>query len=283
MLPRPGLKRFLLVTLGITGLYLALNTLWLALTPSLAALFDERTASAWARDAAAVADAARDADSRLPVATRVAAYRLGFHVGYCSNVLGSVALSGPEVQSRVREILAPRIKAAQDLGSELGVGEVSLLPVSNAEEFGRVNDRLDSDELGLAARVEKATSRRHRHLLLLGMHVGRRRAHRHERRQTAAAVAPVHRPSRHAGRRAASRLGTGRPRGGRQHARTTGGRVSGRAHRVGRGCDRAGASAIGGDYRSWTFGACNETTVSITKRYTPCSPERVMQGVQRAC
>ena len=172
MLPRPGVKRFLLVTLGITGLYLALNALWLALTPSLAALFDARTASAWAREAAAVADAARDADGRLPVGTRVAAYRLGFHVGYCSNVLGSVALSPPEAQSRVREILAPRIRATQDLGNELGVGEVSFLPVSNAEEFGRVNDRLDSDELGLAARVEKAMSRRHRHLLLLGMHVG---------------------------------------------------------------------------------------------------------------
>ena len=172
MLPRPGVKRFLLVTLGITGLYLALNATWLALTPSFASLFDARTASAWEREAAAVTDAARDADGRLPAATRVAAYRLGFQVGYCSNVLGSVALSPPEVQSRVREILAPRIRATKDLGYELGVGEVSLLPVSNAEEFGRVNDRLDSDELGLAARVEKAASRRHRHLLLLGMHVG---------------------------------------------------------------------------------------------------------------
>ncbi len=172
MLPRPGVKRFLLVTLGITGLYLALNALWLLAMPSLAALFDARAASEWARDAAAVADTARDADNRLPAATRVAAYRLGFHVGYCSNILGSVALSPPETQSRVRGILAARIKAKQDLGRELGVGEVSLLPVSNVDEFGHVNDRLDSDELGLAARVEKATSRRHRHLLLLGMHVG---------------------------------------------------------------------------------------------------------------
>jgi hypothetical protein len=172
MLPRAGVKRFLLVTLGITGLYLALNASWLALTPSFATLFDAQTESAWARDAAAVAAAARDADGRMPAATRAAAYRLGFHVGYCSNILGSVALSTPEVQSRVRDILAPRIRATQDLGNELGVGEVSLLPVSNAEEFGRVNDRLDSDELGLAARVEKAMSRRHRHLLLLGMHVG---------------------------------------------------------------------------------------------------------------
>ena len=86
----------------------------------------------------------------------MAAYRLGFHVGYCSNVLGSVALSPPEAQAKVREILAPRIQGMQDLGQALGVGEVSLLPVSNIDEFGRVNDSLDTDELGLAARVEKA-------------------------------------------------------------------------------------------------------------------------------
>ncbi len=37
MLPRTRVKRFLLVTLGITGLYLGLNCVWLALTPSLGA------------------------------------------------------------------------------------------------------------------------------------------------------------------------------------------------------------------------------------------------------
>ena len=44
--------------------------------------------------------------------------------------------------------------------------------MSNADEFGRVPDRLDEDELGLASRLEAVTSRRHRHLLLLGMQVG---------------------------------------------------------------------------------------------------------------
>ena len=166
------MNRFLLVTLGITGLYLGLNALWLTLTPSLAALFDTRNAAGWEREAVDVSEASRDADGRLPPETRVASYRLGFHVGYCSNLLGSVALSSPEVQSQMREILAPRIKATQDLGQALGVGEISLLTSSNAEEFGRVPDRLDQDELGLASRVETVTSRRHRHLLLLGMHVG---------------------------------------------------------------------------------------------------------------
>jgi hypothetical protein len=35
-----------------------------------------------------------------------------------------------------------------------------------------VPSRLEADELGLAARLEAATSRRHRHLLLLGVHAG---------------------------------------------------------------------------------------------------------------
>ena len=166
------MKRFLLVTLGITGLYLGLDLLWLSLTPTLEALFESRTAAAWDREAGEVTSAAREADGRLAPEMRVAAYRLGFHVGYSSNVLGSVALSSPEVQAQVREILAPRLKGIEALGQQLGIGEVTLLPVTNADEFGRVNDRLDADEIGLAARLEKVTSRRHRHLLLLGMHLG---------------------------------------------------------------------------------------------------------------
>jgi hypothetical protein len=165
-------KRFLLITLGITGLYLGLNTFWLSLTPWLDAWFDGSRVAGWEREAAEVRDASREADGRLPPEARVAAYRLGYHVGYSSNLLGSVVLSGAEAQARMREILAPRITAAEELGQQLGVGKIALLPVSNAEEFGRVPDRLDADELRLAARLEAETSRRHRHLLLLGMQVG---------------------------------------------------------------------------------------------------------------
>jgi len=161
-----------MITLGITGLYLGLDWMWLALTPTIEAVFESRTAAAWEREAGEVASAARDADNRLPAETRLAAYRLGFHTGYCSNILGSVALSSPDAQARVREILAPRLKGIEVLGRQLGIGEVTLLPVTNTDEFSRVNDRLDSDEIGLAARLETVTSPRHRHLLLLGMHLG---------------------------------------------------------------------------------------------------------------
>lgn len=166
------MKRFLLVTLGITGLYVGLDALWLTLTPSLAALFDASNAAGWEREAAAVADASRQADGRLPPESRLSAYRLGFHVGYCSNLLGSMALSAPERQEQMRQILAPRIQAIDNLGQELGVGSVALLGVNTVDEFGRLPDRLDADELGLAARLESVTSRRHRHLLLLGMQAG---------------------------------------------------------------------------------------------------------------
>lgn len=167
-----GFARFLLVTLGITGLYLALNAMWMTLAPSLYRLTDARVEAGWQREAAEVAQASRRADGRLPASSRLDAYRLGFQVGYCSNILGSVSMQSPEVQARFKAVLEPRIAGAQGLARTLGVGEVTLLKVTNVDEFAHIPDRLDGDELGLADRLEAVTSRRHRHLLLLGMQVG---------------------------------------------------------------------------------------------------------------
>ena len=167
-----GVARFLLVTFGITGLYLGLSAFWLTVAPAIYGLTEAREETRWQREAADVAQASRQADGRLSAASRRDAYRLGFQIGYCSNIMGSVALQSPDVQARFRAVLEPQLKAVEDLALALGVGSVSLLPVTNVDEFGRVPDRLEADELGLAARLEAVTSRRHRHLLLLGMHVG---------------------------------------------------------------------------------------------------------------
>ena len=130
-----------------------------------------------------------------------------------------MALSAPERQAQMREILAPRIQAIENLGTKLGVGEVSLLRVSNADEFGRVPNRLDADELGLAARLEAATSRRHRHLLLLGVHAGVASALADMRRGGVAEPAPgLHRPPRDVSGRAAGGVGARGARGTRRHA-----------------------------------------------------------------
>ena len=166
-----GVARFVVITLGITGLYLGLNAFWLTLAPSILRWTGAGEAD-WQREATLVARASRVAEEELPPSSRPDAYRLGFQVGYCSNVLGSVALSSAEVQARFKDALEPRLAAAQDLAHKLGVGDVSVLRVTNVAEFGNLPSRLDADELGLAARLEGMTSLRHRHLLLLGMQVG---------------------------------------------------------------------------------------------------------------
>ena len=59
-----------------------------------------------------------------------------------------------------------------ELGQVLGIGPVGILTFQTASDFVQENDRLENDELGLASRLEAKASARHRHLLLLGMHVG---------------------------------------------------------------------------------------------------------------
>jgi len=164
--------RFLAITLGITAMYMALDRLWLALTPMLAQTFNAGQERKWNDEAAGVARSSRDAERRLPASARLIAYRLGVEVGYCSNVLGSFAMSPPEIQVRAREAMEPRLSSARDLAHALGLEELPLVPVATVEQFGRISERIDADETGLATRLEAVTSRRHRHLFLLGMHVG---------------------------------------------------------------------------------------------------------------
>ena len=164
--------RFLAITLGITGMYLALDQLWLTVTPTVASVMSGSTERRWQNEAADVARASREADRRLPSSSRVVAYRLGVEVGYCSNLLGSFAMSAPEIQARAHEALAPRLSSVRALGKALGLDDPPLVPVANADQFARISERIEADETGLAGRIEAGTSRRHRHLFLLGMHVG---------------------------------------------------------------------------------------------------------------
>ena len=165
------MARFVLVTLGITALYVGLQQTWLSLSP-LAELIESRSEGSWPQEAATVASAARDADRRLPPEWRVAAFRLGYHVGYLTELFGFFAMAPEEARNKVRTLSAARIKAAEDLALVMGVGPAAALPVTTVGEFGRVEERIEQDELGLAARVEQKASVRHRHLLLLGMHLG---------------------------------------------------------------------------------------------------------------
>ena len=165
------MARFLLATLSITAMYVGLQQVWLSLTP-LAELYASRAERTWPEEAATVAAAAREADRRLSPEWHVGAFRLGYHVGYLTERVGGFAMSGEEVREQVRAITAPRLKSADDLARAMGVGPRAVLPVSTADDFARVDERLEQDELGLAGRMENKASLRHRHLLMLGMHLG---------------------------------------------------------------------------------------------------------------
>ena len=152
-------------------MYVGLQQVWLSLSP-LAELYESRAERTWPEEAATVASAARDADRQLPPEWRVGAFRLGYHVGYLTERVGGFAMSDEQVREKVRGITAPLLKSADDLARAMGVEPVAVLPVSTADEFARVDERLEQDELGLAKRMEDKASLRHRHLLMLGMHLG---------------------------------------------------------------------------------------------------------------
>jgi len=172
--------RVLAYTLAIALAFIALERLQLAIftapgTSALlqrAGLLDADPAARLAREAEDVAAASRDALQRLPRGHRGAALRLGYELGYTSQLVGSYAMSPPEVQAAARQRAAPRLAVARQQAQLLGLGEVDALPVRSLREFTELGARYEADESGLAARVEQQLSPLHRHLLLLGVHVG---------------------------------------------------------------------------------------------------------------
>lgn len=164
--------RFMVVVLAITALYAGLESVWTSLAPFALSFFDASSETAWERESLSVAAASGPIDEQLPAESRLAAYLLGFEIGYGSNTMGSAILAPATKRAAVQQALAPTLTAVGALARELDVGPAALLPVATLDEFNRLKDRMEADELGLASRVEAALSRRHRHLLMLGMHVG---------------------------------------------------------------------------------------------------------------
>jgi hypothetical protein len=172
--------RVLAYTLAIALAFIALERVQLAIftLPATATLLqrvgllDADPAARLAKQADEVAAASRDALPRLPPGHRTATLRLGYELGTISQLVGSYAMSPPEVQAAARQRAAPRLAAAQQQAQLLGLGEVAALPVRSLREFTELAARYEADENGLAARVEQQLSPLHRHLYLLGVMVG---------------------------------------------------------------------------------------------------------------
>jgi hypothetical protein len=169
-----GRWRFLLATLALTLLYLAIEQAWLwaALQLGRAGWTYNDPAQTYAAEAAEVAARSREREQALGPQHAGAVFELGLLYGYLSQWLGGYGAQPEDVMRELERPVEPAMQRMKMLGEALGVGAVERLPVRTAADFGQLTRRLEDDAGGVAGRVEQATSPRLRHLFMLGVHVG---------------------------------------------------------------------------------------------------------------
>jgi hypothetical protein len=109
---------------------------------------------------------------RLPAEHRLATFRLGYEIGYASELVGSFVKSDASAQAQAAAIGAAHVAVARAQARALGLGDVDALPMRNPKDFMQLSARIEGDENGLGARIETGLTPVHRHLYLLGAHVG---------------------------------------------------------------------------------------------------------------
>lgn len=122
--------------------------------------------------AEAVAAASREAIAHAPAGHRLATLRLGYELGYVSERAGVFAMAAASAREQAWQLLAPQQATAQALAAQLGVAPAPALRSDSLREFGELGARYEADENGLAARLEQRLSPWHRHVYLLGLHIG---------------------------------------------------------------------------------------------------------------
>lgn len=170
-----GLPRFLLAAVVVAGLYVGLQETWLLLSNWLVERRSIPTVALTgpiAAEAERVAQISAGREATLPLSHRRAAFRLGFDIGYIGGSLGFASVGRGLDAEQARQTLQSRLKESQRLATELGAGEASPLPIGSVQQYLHLSDVIESDVTGLAGRVEAATTPRHKHLYLMGAHVG---------------------------------------------------------------------------------------------------------------
>ncbi len=127
--------------------------------------------AALAREAERIAQVSRDALAQAP-GRRLAAFRLGYELGYASTLIGSFSNSAPAVQAKVRPIGDRHVAIARSLATALGIGRVELLQAQTVGAYAALDERFEADENGVGAQVEARLSPLHRELYVLGTLVG---------------------------------------------------------------------------------------------------------------
>lgn len=176
--------RVLVYTLAVALAFIAFGRFQLQLFGGLAStamfgqagLYETAPDAALLEQAAQVASRSQSASSRLPAGHRVAALRMGYEIGYASHLIGSVAMSDQTLQDKVRWLAGKHIEVAQLAAQHLGVPPEGSLTTRKLQQFTDLHKRIEDDETGAAARIEERLSPLHRHLFLLGAHLGNEHA-----------------------------------------------------------------------------------------------------------
>lgn len=129
-------------------------------------------AAALQQQTAEIAAASASALRTLPPGHRQAALRLGYELGYASQLLGARAMSTPEARALGQRQAEAHAALAAQIAAQWGLGEAQPLDAASLREFLETGARYEADESGLAARVAARLSPLHRQLFLLGTLLG---------------------------------------------------------------------------------------------------------------
>jgi hypothetical protein len=135
-------------------------------------LLDAGSDAQLAQQAQAIAAASREGMARAPAGHRLDTLRLGYELGYASERVAFFAMASAPARERARALVAPREAAAETLAAKLGVAPAAALQSASLREFNELSARYEADQNGVAARTERQLSPWHRHVYLLGVHIG---------------------------------------------------------------------------------------------------------------
>lgn len=166
--------RFVIATLVLTLLYLAIQRAWMwgALQLGRSGYLASHPAQLYAEEAKTLAGQSKQKESQLGPQAAQNVFELGLAYGYLNQWLGGYGTQAPALMRNLERPVAAWMQRMETRGKELGIGPLERLPMRTGEDFLKLNQRIEDDEGGAARRVEQSTSPRLRHLFLLGTHVG---------------------------------------------------------------------------------------------------------------
>lgn len=166
--------RFLLATLAVTLLYLAVQALWMrvAVETSHLGWTVNDPAQTYAQEAVEVMAQSRPREAALDPRWPRWTFQLGYAYGYLSQWLGGYGQQPDALMQQLEQPVAPFQQRLDSVAQAMGVAPVERLPVRTAADFSQLTQRIEDDPQGVAARVAERGSPRLRHLFLLAAHVG---------------------------------------------------------------------------------------------------------------